>query len=55
MRKNQFLNIKNSLLELEKDFIELKDREVKIERDIEELLFKPTTLYIDDMNKCEQR
>ena len=55
MRKNQFLNIKNSLLELEKDFIELKDREVKIKRDIEELLFKPITLYIDDMNKCEQR
>ena len=55
MRKNQFLNIKNSLLELEKDFIELKDREVKIKRDIEELLFKPTTLYIDHMNKCEQR
>ena len=26
MRKNQFLKVKNSLLELEKDFIELKDR-----------------------------
>ena len=38
MQKNQFLKVKNSLLELEKDFIEyedreLKDREVKIKRD----------------------
>ena len=42
MRKNQFLKVKNSLLELEKDFIELKDRELrdrelKIKREIEEL------------------
>ena len=29
MQKNQFLKVKNSLLELEKDFIELKDRELK--------------------------
>ena len=39
MRKKQFLKVKNSLLELEKDFVELKDRElkdreVKIEREI---------------------
>ena len=27
MQKNQFLKVKNSLLELEIDFIELKDRE----------------------------
>ena len=26
MRKNQYLKVKNSLLELEKDFTELKDR-----------------------------
>ena len=40
MRKNQFLKVKNSLLELEKDFIELKDRELKeseSRREIEEL------------------
>ena len=41
-RKNQFLTVNNSLLELEKDFIELKDRSlkdrvVKIKREIEEL------------------
>ena len=29
MRKNQFLKVKNGLLELEKNFIELKDRELK--------------------------
>ena len=29
MRKNYFLNVTNSLLELEKDLIELKDRELK--------------------------
>ena len=29
MLNNQFLKVKNSLLELEKDFIELKDRELK--------------------------
>ena len=29
MQKNQFVKIKNSLLILEKDFIELKDRELK--------------------------
>ena len=29
MRNNQCLNVKNSLLELEKDVIELKDRELK--------------------------
>ena len=29
MQKKQSLKVKNSLLELEKDFIELKDSEVK--------------------------
>ena len=29
MQKNQFVKIKNSLLILEKDFIELKDRDLK--------------------------
>ena len=42
MHKKQFLKVKNSLLELEKGFIdlqnrELKDREPKIKRKIEEL------------------
>ena len=42
MAKNQFLNAKNSPSELEKDFIELKDRELKdrevtVKREMEEL------------------
>ena len=46
MQKNRFLKVKNILLELEKHFTglkdrKLKDREVKIKREIEELIFKP--------------
>ena len=60
IRINQFLKIKNSLLELENDFIELKDRElkdreVKIKREIEELYLKPITVSLDDMDKFEQK
>ena len=60
LRKNQFLKVKNSLLELEKDFIELKDRElkdreVKIKREKEELFFKPIIVSIDDMDKFGQK
>ena len=33
MWKSQFLKVKNSLLELQKYFIELKDREIKLKRD----------------------
>ena len=60
VRMNQFLKLKNSFLELEKDFIELKDRdlkdrELKIKREIEELFFKPIIVSIDDMDKFEQK
>ena len=49
---------KNSLLELEKDFIkstdkELKDREVKIKREVKELFFKLIIVSIDEMDKFE--
>ena len=52
--------MKNSLLELKKDFIELKDRElknreVKIKREIEELFFKPLIVSLDDTDKFEQK
>ena len=50
MRKNQFSEIKNSLLELQNDFIELKDKKVKIKREIEELFFKPIVVSMDDMD-----
>ena len=56
MQSSQFLKIKNSLLELEKGFkelkdSELKDREVKIKRETEVLFFKPIIMSIDDMDK----
>ena len=56
MRKNQFLMVKNRFLELEKDFTELKDRElkdreVKIKREIEELFFKLIIVSVDDMDR----
>ena len=59
MRKSQFLKVKDSLLELEKKILELKgrelkDRAVKIKREIEELFSKPIIVSIDDMNKFEQ-
>ena len=58
MRKKQFLWVKNSLLELEKHSIELKDRElkdgeVKIKRQIHEVFFKPIIVSTDDMDKFE--
>ena len=60
MPENQFLKVKNSLLDLEKDFIELKNRElkdnkVKIKREIEELLFKQNIASIDHMDKFEEK
>ena len=47
--------VKNSILELEKRFMEfkiaeLKDREEKIKREIE-LFYKPTIVSKDDMDK----
>ena len=56
MQNNQMLKVKNSLLELEKIFIELKDielkyREVKTETEIEGLIFKPIIVSIKDMDR----
>ena len=34
---------------------EIKDREVKIKREIEELFFKPITVSIEDIDKFEQK
>ena len=50
MQKTQFLKLKNSLLEIEKDFMELKDRElkdreVKIKGEIEELFIQTIIVY----------
>ena len=58
--KNQFLKAKNSILELEKDFIELKDTEFercrsKIKREIKEFFFKPIIVTIDDIDSFENK
>ena len=42
--KNQILKVKNSLLELEKDFIELKDRELK-DREVKIKIDRRTFFY----------
>ena len=60
MLKNQFLKVKNSLLVLEKDFIELnnrelKDRKVKIKREIEKLFLNLILVFIDDMDKFKKK
>ena len=60
MRNSQFLKVGNSLFGLEKDFIRLKDREIKdrdlrIKREIEKLFFKPMVVSIDDLDKFEQK
>ena len=60
MLNNQFLTVKNSLLELEKDFIELndielQDREIKTKIEIEKLFLKPIFVSIDDMDKSEKK
>ena len=60
MLNNQFLTVKNSLLELEKDFvelndIELKDGEIKTKIEIEKLFLKPIFVSIDDMDKSERK
>ena len=60
MSKNQFLKVKNSILELEKDFIELKnreleDREVKIKRETEELVLKNIIVSIDDISLNKEK
>ena len=60
MQKHQFLMVWNNLLELDKDFLELKEtelnnRKVKIKREIEELFFKPIIGSTDEMVKFEQK
>ena len=59
-RKKNKLHIKNSLLELEKDFKELKDRgkrdwEMKIQKEIGGPIFKPINQSQDDMDKSEEK
>ena len=60
MRNYQLLKVKNSLLELKKDFMELKDRELKDRKEkckteIKELFHKPIIVSEDDMDKFEEQ
>ena len=60
MQSNQFVMIKNSLLELDKYFLEFKDRELrdreeKTKRETEELFCKPIIVSKDDMDKFEEQ
>ena len=57
--KNHFLKAKNSIFKLEKGFIELKDtelknREIKIKKEIEELFIKPANVSIEDMDRFKE-
>ena len=59
MWKNQFLKVKNSLLELF-FFFELKDRklknrEIKFKWKIQELFLKPIIVSADEMDKYERK
>ena len=52
--------VKSILSELEKDFMklkdwELKDGEVKTKREMKELFFKPIVVSIDDMDKFDEK
>ena len=60
MRRNQFLKVKNGILELEIDFIELrdmelKDGEVKIKWELEELFFKSIIVFVDEMDRIKKK
>ena len=43
-QKNKMLEVKNSILKLEKDFTQLKDREIRIRKEMEDLFTKPVPL-----------
>ena len=58
MKKNQFSKVKKSLFDLEKDFIELKDRElkdreVKLKTKLEELFFKLIIVSTEKVDELE--
>ena len=60
MQNYQFLKVKNSLLELENDFIGLKDRELKdrkeiIKGEIEDLFHNQIIVSKDDMDRIEEQ
>ena len=59
-KTNRILNVKDSLLESEKDFKELEKREIEntgIEtiKALEELISKPINKFINEMDKFEKK
>ena len=57
VQRSRFLKVKNELLKLENDFIELKDlkdKDIKIKRKTENLFFQPIIVSVNDMDKFEQ-
>ena len=59
MQRSRFVKVKNEFLKVENGFIDLKDRElkdkeIKIKRKIEYLMFQPIIVSINDMDKFEQ-
>ena len=60
IERKYFKDMQKTISKGKEDFIELQERElkeweVKITREIEELLFKPIIVSIDDMNKFEEK
>ena len=60
IQKIRILKVNNSLLEIDKDFKELRDkklrdRDIKIRKEIEELFFKPVNISIDNMDKSQEK
>ena len=55
MQNNQFLKVKHSYLELNKYFMELKDRKEKIKKDVEKLFHKLIVVCKYDMDKSEEK
>ena len=58
--KKQIFKVKNSLWELDNDFIglkdqEMKDRQVKNKKEIKELFFKLIIVSIDDRDRFGQK
>ena len=60
MLNNQFVKVKNSFLELEKGFKELKDKELKdrkekIKGETEKIFHKPIVVSKYNLNMCEEQ
>ena len=54
-RIQKIVKVNNSLLELEKVFKKLKDKEIKIRKEIEKIFNKLMNASIEDMDKFEER